>query len=659
MSLKVAIIGANEQQNPLILKAKSLGYETHSFAWQTGREIGEHTSDFFYPISGSKKEEILEKCKEIGVDAVVSIGSDITAQTCAYISQALSLKGNAYESVMNASNKRFLRQTLNKLKIPQPKYVEIGDTLPFDELNDLTYPVVVKPTDRSGSRGLSLVRDPNMLLSAINNAREISFERKAIVEEYINGFLYSCECLSYDGKHSVIAITGRDVEVLQASFCEHRHYMPAILPATVETKIRHTCVAILEALNLNNGASSVEFIVDSNNIPYIIEVTPSMYGDYIGTDLVPLAYGFDYTKAVLEIARGIKPEFSLSIPQNYAQVEFEYDKATGSRGKHSITASPIKEFGGCIPFRITERSPYFEESETTIALNSEYTAFWCALKHLNAKRVHIPYYASSAWERVAKELDIECKYYHINEHFLPTDISADADDAVLLINYHGLCTEYIKTAPYKNKIVDNSMVFFEKPFMDENICTIYSARKFFSVADGAYLVSNALDLPSYCLETDVSYKRIKTMFHALESGAGEAYKEQQAIEQELMPSRKAMSVLTKKLLSSIDYQKEKNARLRNFNILHKYLKTHNMIFINQTEDYVPQFYPLLVSAKIREVLIEKKIYIPLMWRRTLNEEFEGLAEKLFSEKLVCLPIEPDYSENDMEYLAKVVIAALS
>lgn len=659
MNAKIAVVGANLQQNPLILKAKDMGFETHTFAWQTGGEIGESTSDFFYPISAGNKEEILAKCKEIGIDAIVSVGSDIAAQTCAYVAESLGLIGNSYENVKRASNKQILRQALTELNVMQPGYIEIGDTIPFDLLNTLNYPLVVKPSDRSGSRGITLVYDQAALFSAINLARETAFERKAIIEEYIEGTLYSLECLSCKGEHTIIAVTEREVVTHNSSFCEVRHSEPAILPATVTTKMKEVCATVLDAFELHDGAASIEFIVDRNGDAHIIELTPTMYGDYIGTDLVPLTYGFDYTKAVIEIASGNKPEIPVLTPKNRSRVEFEYNEATNSRGKHSIFSSPIKEFGGCIPFRLAERLPYFEESPNTIALNSEYTAFWYALKQLNAKKVHIPYYSSSAWERVAKELDVECKYYHINEYFLPTDINADEDDVVLLINYHGLCTEYIKSAPYKNKIADNSMAFFEKPFDGENTYTIYSARKFFSVPDGAYLVSTAQSFKSYDLETDISYKRIRTLFHALESGAGEAYKEQQTLEQELMTSRKSMSILTKKLLASIDYEKEKNARLRNFNILHKHLSKHNTIKLDQTENYAPQFYPLLVPAKIRENLIEKKIYIPLMWRRTLTDEFDGLTEKTFSERLICLPVEPDYSEEDVEYLAKVVIAALS
>ena len=66
---KLAIIGASYLQEPLIEKAKGMGLETHVFAWQTG-DIGEHSADYFYPISIVEKDKILEKCREIGIDGI-------------------------------------------------------------------------------------------------------------------------------------------------------------------------------------------------------------------------------------------------------------------------------------------------------------------------------------------------------------------------------------------------------------------------------------------------------------------------------------------------------------------------------------------------------------------------------------------------------------
>ena len=90
MKKKLVVIGANDFQNQLILKAKEKGYETHVFAWQDG-SIGERTADYFYPISIVEKEQILEVCKEIKPDGVISIASDLAAITVTYVADALLL----------------------------------------------------------------------------------------------------------------------------------------------------------------------------------------------------------------------------------------------------------------------------------------------------------------------------------------------------------------------------------------------------------------------------------------------------------------------------------------------------------------------------------------------------------------------------------------
>lgn len=76
MSNNLAIIGASYLQLPLIEKAKEMGYTTHVFAW-AANDVGEQAADYFYPISIVKLDEILEKCREIGICGVCTIASDL------------------------------------------------------------------------------------------------------------------------------------------------------------------------------------------------------------------------------------------------------------------------------------------------------------------------------------------------------------------------------------------------------------------------------------------------------------------------------------------------------------------------------------------------------------------------------------------------------
>lgn len=129
MSKKIAIIGASELQNPLILKAKEMGFETHVFAWQDG-SVGEKTADYFYPISIVEKDMILEKCREIKPEAVVSIASDLANITVNYLSHKLGLISNSEKSVLISTNKSEMRKALAAGGVYTPQFKKVG--LDFD-----------------------------------------------------------------------------------------------------------------------------------------------------------------------------------------------------------------------------------------------------------------------------------------------------------------------------------------------------------------------------------------------------------------------------------------------------------------------------------------------------------------------------------------------
>ena len=105
---KLAIIGAALFQEPAILKAKAMGLETHVFAWEAG-DPGEKMADFFYPISIREKEEILEKCREIGIDGIISIASDLAMVTVNYVAEKMGLTGNSTAATLISTNKHEMR----------------------------------------------------------------------------------------------------------------------------------------------------------------------------------------------------------------------------------------------------------------------------------------------------------------------------------------------------------------------------------------------------------------------------------------------------------------------------------------------------------------------------------------------------------------------
>ena len=152
MKKNIAIIGASYLQMPLIEKAKEMGYISHVFAWAAG-DYGERAADYFYPISIVEKEQIAERCKEIGISGICSIASDLASVTVNYVAEKLGLVGNSMECTSISTNKFLMRQAFEKHGDPSPKSIIFDDSMNITSIN-LNYPIIVKPTDRSGSRGV-------------------------------------------------------------------------------------------------------------------------------------------------------------------------------------------------------------------------------------------------------------------------------------------------------------------------------------------------------------------------------------------------------------------------------------------------------------------------------------------------------------------------
>jgi hypothetical protein len=206
-------------------------------------------------------------------------------------------------------------------------------------------------------------------------------------------------------------------------------------------------------------------------------------------------------------------------------------------------------------------------------------------------------------------------------------------------------------------IFDNTQAFFANPIMCENIYNVYSPRKFFGVADGAYLIcEKSIDLVKYMV--DVSNQNAGYLFNAIEKGTNGAYGEYLANEERISGSGPLrMSKLIKHLLSGIDYLKIRERRRINFSIMNDAFEKVNCIgHIDATCE--PMVYPLMVehnADNIREKLIEKKIYVPQWWKCVIEDNESNEFERKLSKNLMPLPIDQRYMSDDIWNLVNIVM----
>lgn len=302
---KLAIIGASYLQRPLVEKAKEMGLYTICFAWAEGA-VCKDLVDEFYPISIVDKDEILKVCQEKQTDGICTIASDVAAPTVAYVAEKMGLVGNTYQASIIANNKYAMRQAFMNAGVPCPKFlcVENCTDATIDEIKQsMRLPLIVKPTDRSGSLGVIKVDNIEELKDAMDNALACSFKKQAMVEEFVGGREISVEFISYQGKHYPLQITDK-VTTGTPHFVELEHHQPSTLSAEMYTRIYDITENALNALGITNGASHSEYKITEDGDVYVIEIGGRMGGDFIGSDLVRLSTGYDFVKAVIKVALG-------------------------------------------------------------------------------------------------------------------------------------------------------------------------------------------------------------------------------------------------------------------------------------------------------------------------------------------------------------------
>ena len=315
----LAVIGASYLQLPLIEKAKEMGFTTHVFAW-AANDVGEAAADHFYPISIVEIDAITEKCREIGVCGVCSIASDLAAITVNTVAQRLGLPGNTLDCTARSTNKHLMRLTFEEHGDPSPKSVQVDGSTDLSALS-LHYPVIVKPTDRSGSRGIFKLESPEGLADAVRASIGESFEKKALVEEFAEGQEYSVEGISYHGKHHILAMTLK-YTTGAPHFIETGHLEPAPVDAATFERVKGVVTHALDSLGIRDSASHSELKIAPDGTIRLIEIGGRMGGDCIGSDLVRLSTGVDFVRAVIQVACGIEPDLTPVCEPHPAEVRF-------------------------------------------------------------------------------------------------------------------------------------------------------------------------------------------------------------------------------------------------------------------------------------------------------------------------------------------------
>ena len=313
----------------------------------------------------------------------------------------------------------------------------------------------------------------------------------------------------------------------------------------------------------------------------------------------------------------------------------------------------MKPIGGYFELELPQRSEYHSAA---IALNTGRNALEYILRARGYQRVYLPYYSCEVLLEPFSKLGVDYTFYHIDERLeVAAPVALGDDEALLYINYYGLKHDYCETlaARYGTRlIVDNTQAFFALPI--DGIDTFYSCRKFFGVADGAYLYC---DQPSGMeLEQDQSWQRMDYLLKRADVSAQAAYADFRVQSQKLKdnPIRR-MSPLTHRIMASIDYGQVALRRRENYGLLDEALKDKNRISLPLAHDAVPMVYPFLTGDEgLRQRLIENEIFVARYWPNVLDWCDEGCTDHQLTKQLLPLPVDQRYGTEEMKRIIELI-----
>lgn len=311
---KILLLGGSAQQVVAIKTAKQLGYYTVLCDYLPDNP-GQYVADKYYNASTTDVEAVYEIARSEQVDGILAYASDPAALPAAIVAERLGLPSNPAKSVEVLGLKYPWRQFLHKHGFACPKFFPFHPDTSFDEIKanctDFTFPVVVKPTDSSGSKGVTRLDSWEGLEKAVAWADSYSRNKVLLIEEFIQrGFpaVIGGDIFVWDG---TIVLYGemsclRDTE--KSPLIPIGEQMPSGLNAKQQANVHSELQRIVSALDIRFGELNIEIILDKDDNVHFLELGPRAGGNMIPIQLGD-AFGIDLVKANVQAAMGEKPEF--------------------------------------------------------------------------------------------------------------------------------------------------------------------------------------------------------------------------------------------------------------------------------------------------------------------------------------------------------------
>jgi biotin carboxylase len=307
----LVILGAADGAVPTYVRARELGYRTICVDYQRSAPAV-RLADEYLPLSTRDPDGIAAALAgRADIAGVLAPASDAALPAQAWLNRHWHLMGSISPKAVRASvDKAYFRAVCARLGFPAYR------SIPWDTVRNgpgaallvlraaktLKFPVLVKPVDGTGSRGVILCPDSSSVDTAVRDAARHSRSARVIIEEYVGGASHTVEAVIDEGEPVLITVTDRTITHLP-HFITTSHAMPAALPADTLGRLEKMLAALCTELDYQRGPLNLDLIVDADGEPHLIEMGARVGGNGMA-ELVTYAYQVDTLAASIAAATG-------------------------------------------------------------------------------------------------------------------------------------------------------------------------------------------------------------------------------------------------------------------------------------------------------------------------------------------------------------------
>ncbi|WP_332648203.1 ATP-grasp domain-containing protein [Lysinibacillus sp. 54212] len=303
---KLLMLGGSQSQVPAIKAAKDMGLYVIITDYLEDNP-GKYFAHESYNVSTIDKEGVLALAKTLEVDGIVCYESEAAAPTAAYVAEKLGLPSNPYKSVEILTYKDLFKEFLreNNFNVPRAKgYHSLEEAIA--DFDNFKMPVLIKPVDSSGSRGVSKIDSIDFLQEKVERALSFSRKKRFIIEEYIekDGYQVGGDGFSVNGKLVFRCFSNEHFPTPAVnSFVPSGSSFPCNLSDHIQDKIHNEIQRVLDLLKMQTGAYNFDILVDNKENVYLLEIAARNGGDWL-PQVIKYATGIDLIEYTIKGAMG-------------------------------------------------------------------------------------------------------------------------------------------------------------------------------------------------------------------------------------------------------------------------------------------------------------------------------------------------------------------